>query len=256
LVYRNFVVLANEQAGFRQFRSTNQHVALISELMKDALDKKQILSAIFIDPNSAYDLVYRKSLLLKISNIGISSNMFCWFTSFLGQRICRVRFENCLSQFKNLKTGLPQGAVTSCLLFNIYIYINYLVTDLLKITDVKCLLYADDLVIWTETPKKLNNLQSKSKLNQALNILSEWCIVNNMEVNLEKTVYQTFSLTHQPIKYILFNLNSLVLQTNHFSYLGVVFDQKLTWKEHVTNILERATVRLNLLKRIAGSKWG
>lgn len=197
--------------------------------------------------------------------------VFCWRflilvlvrICFAGSRVFSARESvECASKTvyrssKILKLGsLRAPSQVAYSLIYIYIYINYLVTDLLKITDVKCLLYADDLVIWTETPKKLNNLQSKSKLNQALNILSEWCIVNNMEVNLEKTVYQTFSLTHQPIKYILFNLNSLVLQTNHFSYLGVVFDQKLTWKEHVTNILERATVRLNLLKRIAGSKWG
>ncbi|KFM70160.1 hypothetical protein X975_24992, partial [Stegodyphus mimosarum] len=77
-----------------------------------------------------------------------------------------------------------------------------------------------------------------------------------MEINLQKDVYQTFSLTHQPIKLNLFYQNLPVLQTNHFSYLGVIFHHKLTWKEHVTNILQRATERLTLLKRIADSKWG
>ena len=77
-----------------------------------------------------------------------------------------------------------------------------------------------------------------------------------MEVNLEKTVYQTFSLTHQPIKLNLYYQGHPILQTNHFSYLGVIFDRKLTWKEHVANVLERATKRLTLMKRIAGSKWG
>nr|CUU99647.1 hypothetical transcript [Hymenolepis microstoma] len=45
-------------------------------------------------------------------------------------------------------------------------------------------------------------------------------------------------------------------QTNESAYLGVTFDTKLTEKNHITKIAERAFNRLNVLKRLTGSPWG
>ncbi|GFV12106.1 hypothetical protein TNCV_1795931 [Trichonephila clavipes] len=48
-------LLAKEQAGFRSSKSIHQHPALVSQLVKDALDNRQALTAVFIDLKSAYD---------------------------------------------------------------------------------------------------------------------------------------------------------------------------------------------------------
>ena len=42
-------VIANEQAGFRIHRSTSEHIARLSQFIKDALDNKRILTAVVID---------------------------------------------------------------------------------------------------------------------------------------------------------------------------------------------------------------
>ena len=39
-------------------------------------------------------------------------------------------------------------------------------------------------------------------------------------------------------------------------FLGVTFDQKLTFTEHVNDIVNRAKKRLNLLKALRGQTWG
>ncbi|GIY82787.1 uncharacterized protein CEXT_276911 [Caerostris extrusa] len=49
--------IAKKQAGFRSSRSTNQHVALLNQCVKDALDNNHVLTAVFIDLKSAYDNV-------------------------------------------------------------------------------------------------------------------------------------------------------------------------------------------------------
>ncbi|GIX91667.1 reverse transcriptase domain-containing protein [Caerostris extrusa] len=81
-------------------------------------------------------------------------------------RLCRVRYGEGLSKFGLLQTGLPQAAVLSCILFNAYI--NDLVQKLKSIPGVECLLYADDLLIWTVTPKKNLISLTEKTLNQAL----------------------------------------------------------------------------------------
>ncbi|GFY09536.1 reverse transcriptase domain-containing protein [Trichonephila clavipes] len=100
---------------------------------------------------SAYDLAWREHLLLKLSNISVHSILLGWFKSFLSQRICKARYEGCYSKYKILRTGLPQGSVSSCLFFNLYI--NDLIAKFGRLVGVECLLYANDLVLWTETPK-------------------------------------------------------------------------------------------------------
>ena len=103
----------------------------------------------FIDFSSAYDSVWKENLILKLSKAGITSNMLKWFESFIGERYCKVKYGNAFSHSKVLQTGVPQGAVSSCTLFNIYV--NDLIVNLNSIQEVKCLMYADDLVPWTKT---------------------------------------------------------------------------------------------------------
>ena len=40
-------IIANEQAGFRTHRSTSEHIVKLSQFVKDTLDNKRILTAVF-----------------------------------------------------------------------------------------------------------------------------------------------------------------------------------------------------------------
>jgi hypothetical protein len=50
--------------------------------------------------------------------------------------------------------------------------------------------------------------------------------------------------------------NKPVVQTQEAVYLGMYLDRKLTWKNHVEITVEKTKKKLNVLKRLAGSKWG
>jgi hypothetical protein len=54
-------VTANEQAGFRIHRSTSEHIAKLSQFIKDAMDNKSILTAVFIDFNQPMILSGKKT---------------------------------------------------------------------------------------------------------------------------------------------------------------------------------------------------
>ncbi|GFU32535.1 reverse transcriptase domain-containing protein [Trichonephila clavipes] len=112
-----FSLFAEEQAGFRKFISPNQQVASLIQYIKDALDKSRMLLAVFIDLKSAYDTVWTDKLLLKLANLGIENNTFNWFRVFLCQRSCKIRYGGGFFKYDALKTGLPQGSLTSCTLF-------------------------------------------------------------------------------------------------------------------------------------------
>ncbi|VDO02193.1 unnamed protein product [Rodentolepis nana] len=50
--------------------------------------------------------------------------------------------------------------------------------------------------------------------------------------------------------------DTTIEKTKEFTYLGMTFDTKLTWKSHIAKIAERVSNRLNVLNRLAGSVWG
>jgi len=76
-----------------------------------------------------------------------------------------------------------------------------------------------------------------------------------MKINTSKTASQSFSLTHKTIHPRLNYEGEALSQSNEFKYLGVTFD-KLNWRNHVDKFVSRVSKRINVLKQLAGSKWG
>jgi hypothetical protein len=93
-------------------------------------------------------------------------------------------------------------------------------------------------------------------MNEALTAHGNWCNENAMIVNTEKTFCQIFTLNHKkPMASLNIN-NKPVVQTQEAKYLGMYLDGKLTWKNHVERTIAKTKKKLNVLKRLTGSKWG
>ena len=252
--FENRHIIHPAQAGFRCHRSTEQQVTILSQHIKDNTDKGLITTVVYVDFKKAYDSVWKTNLLLKLSKCGVTGKMLQWIGNFLNQRYCQVRYGDATSKFKQLQAGLPQGAVTSCSSINLYI--NDLVPILTNNKDVHALLYADDLVLWTAAPKAGAKTAIENSLNCALEHLRKWCLENAMTINITKTSCQTFSLCHKQITPNIIYNNTQLQNVSTFKYLGVTFDSKVTWKDHIADITTRTRGRLPVLKRLAGTKWG
>ena len=132
-------------------------------------------------------------------------------------------------------------------------YINDIIGELNSIPGIKCVQYADDLLFWTKVDKRKAKEKTEHILNKALAELEEWCERNNMKINTSKTAFQSFSLAHKTIHPRLKHKGTALSQSK---YLGVNFDKKLNWKNHEDKIASQVSKRINVLKRLAGCKWG
>jgi hypothetical protein len=82
---------------------------------------------------------------------------------------------------------VPQGSILGHILFSLYI------NDLpLNVTGTKIVLFADDTNILVSDKNK-NNLQRK--LNKVMAELHAWFILNDLVVNIEKTLAMSFHTT-------------------------------------------------------------
>ena len=139
-------LLAPEQAGFRQFRSTEDQATYLSQEIEDAFQQQRLVLISWIDLQKAFDKIWMEGLLVQLLRNGIASNMFNWIKSYLYNCRARVSVDRVHSNKILLRHGVPQGGVISPTLF--LLFINDLVSELPR--GVKAALYAGDLVMWCE----------------------------------------------------------------------------------------------------------
>ena len=137
-------LLAPEQAGVRQFRSTEDQATYLSQEIEDAFQEQKLVLVSWIDLQKAFDKVWMEGLFVKLLRNGIASNMFNWIKSYLYNRRARISVDRIHSKKILLRHGVPHGGVQSPTLF--LLFINGLVSELPK--GVKAALNADNLVIW------------------------------------------------------------------------------------------------------------
>lgn len=147
----------------------------------------------FIDFIGAYNTVYRSKLMSKLKIYGVRRNMLTWFGRFLAQRWVKVWWDKTESKYKLSKISHPYGAVSSTVLFNVYI--NEFPEHLNKIDGIKFSMFANDIVTWTSA--KNNNKQQRNlenNMNHFLKVLNSWSTENNIINSKSKTMYKFFSL--------------------------------------------------------------
>ena len=151
-----------------------------------------------------------------------------WFKSYLSGRTFRIKIDNTISEEGIINNGIPQGSPLGPLLFNIFIYD---ITEQVK--NSQLLLYADDLKVFRE----VNNLCDNRKLQEDLNSIVQWCRINEIEVNVRKTKF--LSYTNKVQYYVsTYTINNVDISKEHIiKDLGVYFDSKLKFNNHIRKMI-------------------
>ena len=220
-------VISESQYGFRANRSTSSALMDLIEQITDNLDNKQITIGIFIDLKKAFDTVNHQLLIKKLRYYGVRGKANTWLQSYLDNRKQFVYFNDHCSEANTVKCGVPQGSILGPLLFIIYINDIVNVSDLLKFV-----LFADDTNLFASG----NNIKSLcSMISGELEKLNTWFCVNKLSLNLTKTSFMVF--TNKSISNVsLFMCNTEIERVAVTKFLGVIIDDKLTWKEHIKQL--------------------
>ena len=241
-------ILAPEQAGFRQYRSTEDQTTHLAQVIEDAFQAKKVVLASFIDLQKAFDKVWKEGVGVKMLRAGIRGNMLRWTRSYLHNRKARVLVNGVTGRKVLLRQGVPQGGVLSPTLF--ILFINDVVKELPK--GVKAALYADDLVLWCTEEQAAT---ATYRMQLALNNLSEWTEKWCLKINKDKSAVTLFTLSTQKAGKLTLG-NEPLQYENEQTYLGVTFDKRLTWKAQIEKAESRARRRLGMMRKLAGTSWG
>lgn len=236
------------QSGFRQGRRTTDHLINLENCVNKGFANKENTVAVFLDIQKAYDMVWRKGVLIKLQGLGVAGKMVRWIDSFLSNRTIQVRINGLMSRVCKIDNGVPQGSVISPLLFNI------LVSDLpAQLEGVVVSQFADDIAIW----KSHRNVKfATKKVQVGLDSVEKWCKSWGFKLSAPKTVGIVFTNKPKLDEVDVKIAGNKVIFKKNTKFLGLIFDRKLNWTQHVQYIQDRCKKRLQLLKCISSSKWG
>ena len=171
----------------------------------------------------------------RLSKLGVHSTEIAWFTSYLSERVQRVRLNGAYSEWGTVGGGIPQGSALGPLLF--LVYMNNMPS---QVHNGKLLQYADDtaLICTGEDYCKVH-----IHVTTDLQYISNWIKMQNIaKSSVMWFKPKSFSRNiHIPPVYI--NNTPLKYVTTQ-KYLGVTFDDKLQWGSHVSTVCKKVSFYL------------
>ena len=228
------------QAGFRPGYRTTDHIYTINTILNKYIFKcKKRIYACFVDFSKAYDTVWRSVLFQKLLTLGIGGNFYNVVKYMYSYSKFVVKKDNFLSDLGQYESGVRQGDGLSPLLFNVFINdINDIFDEtisqpvILNTTKLNCLIYADDVLLLSE---------SKEDLQSCLDSLNVYCDYWKLRINTEKTKVMVFSAGKIKTDNIKFTLNKSDNEiVDNYKYLGILLTYNGNFKYAVDHMCQKA----------------
>ena len=234
---KRFDLLYEYQYAFREGYSTELALMEFNDYVKKEIDLGNFVLTLFIDLKKAFDTVDHYILLKKLEHYGIRGHCNTFFKSYLSDRKQYVYCNDTSSNVLDMVCGVPQGSVLGPTLFLMY------VNDMINcIKFSKLQLFADD-TITSLSGKNLHVLFNL--LKQEIKILMLWFRANKLSLNFDKTFYSIFRSIKSSVPPVVFDsitVNGETIERKKSAkYLGLTFDEVLSWRHHVEKLMSELT---------------
>ena len=187
---------------------------------------------VLLDLSAAFDTIDHDNLFYILDKyVGIGGSVLRLIRSYFSDCTQRVQIDGILSDFASLLCGVPQGSVLGPIKFCLHLLP-------LRLHNIGYHIYADDAQLYISFKCK-DPLESLTKLNMCISDIRVWMIKNKFKINDSKT---EIIICRSP--FLKQNLSDLsvsvgdmqVSQSSKERDLGVVFDQYLTFHDHISGI--------------------
>jgi hypothetical protein len=106
--------------GYRKNRSTLSAVLQMYDRWVRGASEGKVSGIVLLDLSAAFDLVNPSILLQKLEIYGLEAGLLEWVESYLSDRKQAVWIDHILSDWLDVRVGVPQGSILGPLLFIIF----------------------------------------------------------------------------------------------------------------------------------------
>ena len=217
----------------------------------ESFNRREHVIAAFLDVEKAFDNVWHNGLRYIIYQLDLPTKLCRWLSDFLVGRVIQVKIEGFLFPKVYPKAGVPQGSNLSPLLF--LIYVNDMPNPSHHRTNKSQ--FADDAGQWAVS----KNIDLAAEyLQRDLDKLARWCAKWRIKLNTEKTNVIIFSKSQIAIRAepALSLYGDLLSYYPHIKFLGITFDNRMTFTKHFEEILEYCNQEFHRLRILVNKKGG
>ena len=238
-------ILSDWQSGYRSKHSCLTALLDVSENIRSSIDNNDVSFLTLLDHTKAFDTVNHNTLCSKLYKMyNFSSSATNLIKSYLTDRQQAVFYNNSVSPFLFLKSGVPQGSILGPVLFSLYI--NDL-PSIIKHCSIQ--MYADDVQLYYSTKITEAN-QSVVRINEDLSNIHSWASKHDLRLNPKKSM--CLVVHKKPLNTSKFSKlfidNSEIQYVERAKNLGLVFNNTLTWKDHICQAIGKVYGMLRTLR--------
>lgn len=242
---RQHDVLYCRQYGFREGSSTWTAASELVDEIYNCLDNRKIEGVLFIDLKKAFDTIDHRVLLRKLNYCGIRGLANKLFESYLTGRKQYVSVNGAFSSERDVTVGVPQGSNVGPLLFLLYI------NDLAKLK-----LHGNPRMFADDTSLSYQNANPDliiQHMKEDLTVLHHFFAENMLSLNLLKTKFMLFHSPRLKIpRHADLVVNTTVVdKVQSFKYLGLTFDSKLQWNEHISSLQRELSATCGVMWKVS-----
>ena len=235
-------IINKNQIGFKGNHRTSDHLLTLKSVVKKCvtIGKKKLFTC-FIDFKKAFDSVWHQGIFHKVANTGFVGKPLDLIENIYKNTKCVIKINNRTTDFFDYTKGVRQGCPLSPILFNIFVNDIFHIMDTDNLSNVSldeenkvnALMYADDLILLSDTKKGL-----QKQIDKLLLFCTKW----KLEINIKKTKIMIFNRGNKIIKSDFYVNNTLIENVKTFKYLGFTISAKNCSFNHT---LEDLSIRAN-----------
>ena len=177
-------------------------------------------------------------LIAKLNAYGFSLNALKLIHNYLSNRKQRTKINSSYSSWQDILFAVHQGSILRPLLFNIC-----LIDLFFTIEDTDIVSYADDNTPYMGSDTIEGIIQSLEEVSKKL---FKWFDDNLMKSNADKC--HLLVNTNESVKITIRDVD--INNSSCEKLLGMKFDNKISFDEHITNLCKKGNRKLHALSRI------
>lgn len=237
-------IIIPEQHGFCPGKSVLTNLIPFTHSLSLNMDQRKQIDVIYTDFTKAFDRVNHDLLIAKLKHNGVHGSLLRWIESYIKNRSQFVVSNGYTSRKIMVTSGVPQGSHLGPILFNIFINS---ISECFKYSEFQ--LFADDLKLY----KCINSLQDCLELQEDVDRLNNYCISNDLHLNINKCYLVRFTRNRKLIQYNYHITGNILEVKNTIRDLGIIYDSKLMFNTHIDEIVKKAYKLLGFILRVCKS---